>query len=121
MVIANVYRAFAINNPHAYDIMFSRSIPGFRPSTDAVNLSLEALSRMVERVQNAQDNGLISTEPNSDPVMITAWLWATLHGMISLELEGLGDEIINWRSVFENGIIFAVRGLHPTVHTTKAL
>ena len=47
------------------------------------------------------------------PVEIAAWLWATCHGLVSLELDGVGEEFVSWPKIFDNGVRTAIAGLHP--------
>lgn len=113
--IALTYRSWAIVNPKYYAIMFRSAVPGFVPSPDAVQSARAGLSRLVERVRLAQERGDIHTEDDCPASQIATFLWATCHGMISLELDGVNAESTDWDHLYRNGVRTAIRGLHPTV------
>ncbi len=111
--VARAYREFARANPTYYGVMFRSSITGFEPTQPAIELALGGLRSLVERVQVGQDRGVIVRSDGYQPVEIGAWLWATCHGLVSLELDGVGEEYVSWPSIFENGMRTAIAGLHP--------
>lgn len=115
MRIARTYRDFARDNPTYYGIMFRSTVPGFEPSQESVDLALGGLASFVDRVRLGQQQGAIVDREGYDPIEIAAWLWATCHGMVSLELDGVAEEHVSWPSVFENGMNTAIAGLHPSV------
>lgn len=113
--IATTYRRWALDNPRYYAIMFRQAVQGFEPSASAVEVARQGLAKMVERVAAGQERGAITTADGYDAAEIAVWLWATCHGMISLELDGVGATGIDWTAVYENGIRAAIHGVHPTV------
>jgi AcrR family transcriptional regulator len=115
MTIAHTYRAFAKANPTYYGIMFRSAVPGYTPSPESVAVALGGLSRFVARVKRGQELGQIVKPGACDSQEIAAWLWATCHGIISLELDGIADEYVSWESIFVNGMNTAIHGLHPSV------
>jgi AcrR family transcriptional regulator len=115
--IAAAYREFARENPTYYGIMFRSTVPGFHPSQEAEEIALRNLSYFVELVQQAQRAGSILTSDTVEPIEIAAGLWATCHGLVSLELDGVAEEYVSWPSIFENGMRTAIAGLHPSVAT----
>ncbi len=115
MTIAHTYRAFAKANPTYYGIMFRSAVPGYTPSPESVAVALGGLSRFVARVKRGQELGQIVKPESCDSQEIAAWLWATCHGIISLELDGIADEYVSWESIFVNGMNTAIHGLHPSV------
>ena len=112
---AHAYRDFARVNPTYYGIMFRSVINGFEATQASVDLALGSLYSFVERVKLGQERGDIVTLDDCDPIEIAAWLWATCHGLVSLELDGVADEYVSWPSIFQNGMQTAVAGLHPSV------
>jgi len=115
LTIADTYRAFAKANPTYYGIMFRSSVPGYTPSPESAAVALGGLSRFVSRVKRGQELGQITHPEGCDPQEIAAWLWATCHGIVSLELDGIADEYVSWESIFVNGMRTAISGLHPSV------
>lgn len=110
--VANVYRTFARENPTYYGIMFRSTVAGYTASANAIEIAGRALFLMVARVDTAQQRGEIT--PTRDSREVAAWLWATCHGMISLELDGVASEYVSWPSIWEHGIHTAVNALHPS-------
>ncbi|MGO9877043.1 MAG: TetR/AcrR family transcriptional regulator [Acidimicrobiia bacterium] len=84
--LGRAYRNAALDSPHFYGVMFGRPIPQFTPDADDLAASLIAhdlLSGAIGRV--------IATEalkPGADADAIAQWLWAVVHGVVSLELSG---------------------------------
>jgi AcrR family transcriptional regulator len=113
--VASVFRTWALDNPAYYGVMFRNKVPGFEPSPAAVDVAYTALVHLVERVRLGQERGDITTADDRDPTEIAAWLWATCHGMISLELDGTAEEFVSWSSIFDMGFRTALAGLHPSV------
>lgn len=107
------YRKWAIENPQYYSIMFRSALQGFVPSAQSVDVALGGLASLVGRVTRGQRLGAIVDADGCDPTEIAAWLWGSCHGMISLELDQMGVEQVNWESVFVNGVRTAINGLHP--------
>lgn len=118
MAIAHAYRAFAIAHPTYYGIMFRSSVPGFEPSPESVSVALGGLAQFVSRVEHGQELGQIVAD-DCDPQEIAAWLWATCHGIVSLELDGIASDYLSWESIFVNGMRTAIAGLHPSVAPAK--
>src|SRR4051794_22668840 len=85
------YRQAALANPHLYDLMFGRPVPGFVPDTDTQAVADAAYRPLVEAVQRCLDAGQLT---GGSAERIARHLWAVSHGMVSLELAGHlpGDE-----------------------------
>lgn len=116
--VADTYRSWALANPRYYAIMFRSAVPGFTPSTSSIDAARNGLTKLVERVALGQAQGDIASSDGQSPSEIAVWLWATCHGMISLELDGVGADGVNWSAVYANGIRTAIHGLHPSVAPT---
>ena len=81
------YRDFAVASPAAYAVMFSRAIPEFMP-TDRCKLdAAAAFGVLVEAVRRGIDTAELAEH---DPVAVAEGIWATCHGLVSLELAGMG-------------------------------
>jgi AcrR family transcriptional regulator len=81
------YRALALAHPMVYRIMFLRSVPGFEPSDQALEVASEAFGVLISSVQRAITAGVLAEGPPSD---IAQMIWASIHGWVSLELMGMG-------------------------------
>lgn len=81
-----VYREAALDSPHFYDVMFGSPIPQFTPDADdlaASRIAHDLLSAAIERV--IATGALVD---GADADEIAQWLWAVVHGVVSLELHG---------------------------------
>ena len=81
------YRRFALESPAAYAVMFSRAIPEFVPSAPCKLDAAGAFGVLVDSVRRGIDAGALRP---GDPVDIAEGIWATCHGLVSLELAGMG-------------------------------
>ena len=113
--VAHVYRDFALENPTYYGVMFRNSIENFTPSDRATGISLGGFSVFAERLRHGQTIGQIASGAGRSAPEIAAFLWATCHGMVSLELVGAASEVLSWSSIFDAGFRTAIAGLDPTV------
>ena len=80
------YREAALDSPHFYDVMFGHPIPQFTPDADdlaASRIAHDLLARAIERVIAT---GALVDGADADDV--AQWLWAVVHGVVSLELTG---------------------------------
>jgi AcrR family transcriptional regulator len=81
------YRQFAKAHPAMYRLMFDRAIAGWEPSAEALAHSEASFQCLVGNVRQAMDAGLIRPD---DEVEVAQRLWSACHGLVSLELRGLG-------------------------------
>ncbi len=81
------YRRFAIAHPQEYSLMFSRPIPEFQPSQADLDIAATAFAPL----QRAFADGIAAAviRPMEARTGATA-AWAFLHGLVSLELAGMG-------------------------------
>jgi AcrR family transcriptional regulator len=82
-----VYRRLALARPHLYAVMFERAVPGFEPSTQCWQVAVASFDVLVQRVRAGQEAGLLMAGPT---VPLAEQMWSALHGMVTLELHGLG-------------------------------
>jgi AcrR family transcriptional regulator len=109
IAIAAAYRTFALESPMYYEIMFGK----FDPSEQSIETALEGLARLVGRLDRGIANGSLRLPDDLDTAGATAWLWATCHGLISLELGNIAVETIDWSAIFATAIHTAVSSLSP--------
>ena len=87
VALARAYRATAIENPHMYFLMFD-GVAEFRPTSDDRDFARRTLRQVREAVRAAA----AAERLPDDARMITLQIWALVHGLASLELQGiLGD------------------------------
>ena len=78
------YREAALEHPHAYGL-FMGTVPGFRATRDDRELATRSLRRVLSALQRFVDAG---TFPGHDPQALGMQLWAQVHGLATLELQG---------------------------------
>ncbi len=114
MAMAHAYRQFALDHPTYYKVMFRSAIHDFTPSDEATEVALAGLEVFVQRIRAGQERGVVRSDDSYPATEIAAWLWASCHGLVSLELFAVADERVTWESVFENGMRTAIAGLLPS-------
>ena len=114
MGMSHAYRQFALDHPTYYKVMFRAAIHDFNPSDEAIEMALAGLDVFVDRVRHGQALGTVRSDDGYPATEIAAWLWASCHGLVSLELFAVAEERVTWDSVFENGMRAAIDGLQPS-------
>ena len=79
------YRENALANPNHYAVMFGRAVPGFEATEEGLRRSEKAFGVVVGAVEGCVEAGVVAP---SDPRALASVLWATVHGVVSLELAG---------------------------------
>jgi AcrR family transcriptional regulator len=106
---ARAYRALALAQPMAYQVMFLRAVPGFEPSDPALTSCTRGFDLLVATVQRAIRAGVIA--PGA-PTETAQMIWASIHGWVSLELLGFG--FVEDRDLWYDRLCEALlRGLRP--------
>lgn len=77
------YRQAALANPQLYELMFAHPVPGFRPDAGSAVAADEAYQPLREAVRRCADAGRLRSGSADD---VATHLWATVHGLVSLEL-----------------------------------
>ncbi len=96
------YRAFAIAHPQEYSLMFSRPIPEFRPSSDNLDIATTAFAPL----QHAFEQGIAAGSIRLMEARAGATMsWAFLHGLVSLELAGMGGPSPDSNYLLSPGIV----------------
>ena len=80
------YRDLATSHPARYRVMFLQAIPGFEPSTAAVNSASTSFLALVDAVRRCIDARVFR---DGDRVEIAQDVWSACHGWIALELGGI--------------------------------
>ncbi|MGZ4773531.1 MAG: TetR/AcrR family transcriptional regulator [Ilumatobacteraceae bacterium] len=102
------YRQFAIDHQTLYSVMFDRVVPDFEPSIEAQVLAGSTLELLAKRLERAMLAGAIRS---ADPLQTAALVWATCHGVVSLELKAVGPMAIDWHAVYDEAMDMIIRGL----------
>lgn len=78
------YRQAALQHPHAY-VLFMGMVPGFDATRADRDLATRSLRRVLAALARFVDAGVF---PNRDPRAMGMQLWAMVHGLATLELQG---------------------------------
>jgi len=92
------YRRFALENPTYYAVMFDSVVPGWHPSPAAEAVAMAALASLASQVQRAIDAGQLQA---TDAHSVAISLWATSHGLITLEMKTVHEERFDWPAVYD--------------------
>ncbi|WP_018655322.1 TetR/AcrR family transcriptional regulator [Actinomadura flavalba] len=104
--MGRAYLANARSESNYYGLMFGRPLPGFEPGPDATAHALETFDVLRGAVADCGAAGHLPED--ADPVQVAELLWATMHGIVGLDLAGLIDDA---GGVLETAIAALGRGL----------
>lgn len=116
--LGEAYRIFALDDPDTYRLLFAGAVPGYQPSPEALTLGRRSMTPLADAVQAtlpppdpADPEAHVRTRAQAD--ITAATLWATIHGVVSLELAGhfSADE---GRAVATQAMTAIAIGLHVT-------
>ena len=77
--------------------MFDRVVPDFEPTIEAQVLAGATLDQLATRLGRAMTAGALRP---ADPLHTAALVWATCHGVVSLELKAVSPAMIDWSEVY---------------------
>ncbi|MEU6865338.1 TetR-like C-terminal domain-containing protein [Streptomyces sp. NPDC046876] len=83
--LGTAYREHALSEPAYYEVMFDQSVPGFRPSADALAVAETAFDTSTATVTACMEAGIFRS---GDARELAKMWWAAAHGAVSLELAG---------------------------------
>ena len=107
------YRDFGLDNPQYYRVMFMSAHPEFSELTEVSERKTSPTFQMlVDRVAECQRHNLM---PQRDPEALAAMIWANVHGMVSLFLDGhfRAMSAAVFRDFFDEQQHFMHQGLRP--------
>ncbi|CAN5407134.1 TetR/AcrR family transcriptional regulator [soil metagenome] len=105
------YRRFAIDHPQHYSLMFDRPVPGYEPGTDTLVIAIGALEVLAGGLERAMDHGALA---RADPMATAVAMWATCHGLVSLEMAGAASPGVDWDATYTGTCRALLRGLAPS-------
>lgn len=98
--LAWAYRTNALENPDYYQVMFGAAVPGFHPPPALWKQSRRTFQVLVDAVRGCIEAGIFRSD---DPELVASVLWATVHGVVSLQLAGRFEEA-EGRILFEHAL-----------------
>lgn len=87
--LALAYRDNALQQRNYYGLMFGQAIPGFVPGEEVSRRAIASFTVLYDAVTACASAGYLI---DAEPLSIASTLWATMHGLVSLELAGLLPE-----------------------------
>ena len=91
-----------------YSVMFDRVVPDFQPTAEAQAIAGATLELLAKRLGRAMEAGALRP---ADPLHTAALVWATCHGVVSLESKAVGPSVIDWSVVYAQAMSMIVKGL----------
>ena len=94
--LGKAYSGFALQRPHAYRLLYMIPIHQGKTYPNVVRAQQRTQKVLFDATRRAVESGLI----RGDPVMLAHTLWASIHGLVSLDLtkqlnQGIGvDELL---------------------------
>lgn len=101
---AATYRAFALEHPARYELMFGGEGRGFRPTAESAAAARDVLATIAATFDAATESGEFRLPDGVDAVQAAAALWAMCHGSIVLQTGSVADSIVDWSSVAATGV-----------------
>lgn len=83
VALGRAYRAGALANPHLYAVMFGSPVASFEPAAEDWAHADATLTPLLDAVRRGVAAELLI---NVNPILVATALWATMHGLVSLEL-----------------------------------
>lgn len=108
VALGRAYRSAALANEPAYYLMQSRSLPGFTVPRESLEKSRESFAVLEHAVQRCMDAGIMT---GGDATGTAQILWATIHGLISLQLFGHFRDDAEADARFEHALNMMRHGL----------
>ncbi len=117
----HAYREFAVENSAYYQLMFrSTALPRFEPTPESAAIACTCLYSLCARIELGQARGDFRRYDDWSSDEIATWLWATAHGLVSIEMYELDNERVSSERIFEYGIETAIRGLLPLAEPARS-
>jgi AcrR family transcriptional regulator len=104
------YRRFALANPTRYQVMFGAPRLEMEASEESMEMAAATFDRVCNRVQRAIDAGVLGGGAAHE---IAASIWATCHGLVSLELTGKRPPVLEHDDPYERTLRALLRGFAP--------
>jgi AcrR family transcriptional regulator len=100
------YVQFALNAPDRFKLMFSSALEKEKEYPDFVEASQKNFRQLVEIVETCQGAGTLKS---GDSELIALSLWGSVHGFISLLLEGQISHAVLEKASLKDILIFIIQ------------
>jgi AcrR family transcriptional regulator len=88
--MAVAYVQFAVTYPSHYRVMFGRFLESVAKDTDFISEAKAAFQVLVNALVDQQKAGIVRQE---DPELMARWVWAVVHGVAMLAIDGQLREV----------------------------
>ncbi|MDY7106277.1 MAG: TetR/AcrR family transcriptional regulator [Actinomycetota bacterium] len=106
--LCHVYRATVLGNRAHYLVMFGRAVPDFEPGEESRRRAGLVISEIAAVCERASERGALRRQ---SPESLARLVFGLCHGLVSLELEGLGGD--QCEDHYELAVASMLRGLAP--------
>ena len=101
------YLQFALNEPDRFKLMFSSVLEKEKDYPDFVEISQNNFRQLVEIVERCQQAHVLK---DGEPDLIALSVWGTVHGFISLLLEGQISHTVLEKASLKEILVFIIQG-----------
>ena len=101
---AATYRAFALEHPARYELLFGGEGRGFRPSEESADVARRVLMTVATRFAAATERGELQLPGGVDTMQLAAMLWAMCHGALVFETGSVAESLLDWSVVSMAGV-----------------
>lgn len=115
VAVGEAYVAFAFGDPDSYRLMFDLNQPDSDRYPELARAAGRARRTMTAHTEALQAAGLIE----GDPALVGRVYWATLHGLIVLELAGKLEGGPDFRRVHREAMRILWRGARSAARTQR--
>ena len=100
------YVQFALNEPDRFKLMFSSALEKEKEYPDFVEISQNNFRQLVEIVERCQQSNILK---DGDSDLIALSVWGTVHGFVSLLLEGQISHTVLEKGSLKELLIYIIR------------
>lgn len=104
--LAQAYAGFAHQHPHAYRLLYMIPIRQIKTSPDVVRAQQRTQNVLFDATRRAVDSGRIQ----GDPVLLAHTLWASTHGLVSLDLSNQLNQGVTFEELFGSMLDYIIKG-----------
>lgn len=108
--LGRAYRKWALSRPVLYSLMFPGAHGAVVECPPTLNFSHEAMEPLMAAV-----SALVEAKPAAGPpVAVATAVWGQVHGLVSLELSGVGLPADAWADAYETALAGIARAYLDT-------
>lgn len=110
LALGRAYRKWALSQPVLYSLMFPGAQGSVIDCPPTLDFSHEAMAPLMAAV-----SAIVKAKPAAGaPVAVATAVWGQVHGLVSLELSGVGLPADTWSDAYEAALAGLVRAYLDT-------